>query len=64
MRKVKIPEGRQKVIECQKCRCMTSTLFRKAWVKKPLRTFRELQCYYKCTNCGSNCYKVFAVAPI
>ncbi len=64
MREVKIPKARPKVIECRKCRCMTLTLVRKAWVKKPLRNFRELCGYYKCTNCGITCSKVFATESI
>lgn len=64
MRKIKIPEARQRVIECHKCRCVTLTLVRKEWVKKPLRSFTELRGYYKCTNCGINCSKVLATEPI
>ena len=64
MRAIKTPGARQKVIECNKCHCMTSTLFRKAWVKKPLKGFKELQGYYRCTNCGVCCYKIFTTEPI
>jgi len=64
MRKIKIPKARQKVIQCPKCRCITLRLFQKAWVKRSMETFIELEGYYRCTNCGDAYYRVFEIEPI